>query len=84
MIPLRRLCPHCRGAMQKTAVEGKGKILSWTTVHSTPEGVPSPRTVALVGLGCGASVLCLVADTRKLEMGAEVEVAVVDGLYQLR
>ena len=83
-IPHRELCPRCRGAMQKATVAGKGEILSWTVVHVTPEGVPSPRTVALVGLECGASVLCLVTDNRKLEMGAEVEVAFADGLHVLK
>jgi uncharacterized OB-fold protein len=83
-IPLRKLCPNCRGASQKTAVEGKGRLLSWTVVHVTPEGFPSPRTVALVGLECGASVLCLVTDNRKLEIGADARIAFADGLYVLR
>lgn len=84
VIPRRPLCPKCGGATQSATVEGKGTILSWTTVHVTPEGVPSPRTVALVGLDCGAAVLCLVADNRALEMGALVEVLPVEGLYHMK
>ena len=83
-IPPRKLCPNCRRSMQKTTVEGKGTILSWTVVHVTPEGIPSPRTVAMVGLECGASVLCLVADNRTLEIGADAWIAFVDGLYVLK
>lgn len=83
-IPLRKLCPNCRGTTQNTAVEGNGRLLSWTVVHVTPEGIPSPRTVALVGLECGASVLCLVTDNRKLEIGSEARIALADGLYVLR
>ena len=84
VVPRRPLCPKCGGATQSATVGGKGTILSWTTVHVTPEGVPSPRTVALVGLDCGAAVLCLVADNRALEMGARVEVLPVEGLYQIK
>jgi uncharacterized OB-fold protein len=83
-IPQRQLCPRCRGTMQKATVEGKGKILSWTIVHVTPVGVPSPRTVALVGLDCGASVLCLVADSRKLDIGQVVEVRFVDDIHMIK
>jgi len=82
-VPHRKLCPKCRGEMQKTNVEGKGRILSWTVVHVTPEGIVSPRTVALVGLDCGAPVLCLVVDDRKLEIGMEATVTFFDGLHQL-
>ncbi len=84
VIPRRPLCPRCGGATQNVTVGAKGSVLSWTTVHVTPEGVSSPRTVALVGLECGASVLCLVTDNRKLGIGAEVEVAFVRGLCQLQ
>ena len=84
VIPRRPLCPKCGGATQDVMAEAEGIILSWTTVHVTPEGVPSPRTIALVGLDCGASVLCLVTDNRKLEMGAEVKVAFADGLHVLK
>ena len=83
-IPLRKFCTNCRGASQKTAVEGKGSILSWTVVHVTPEEIPSPRTVALVGLECGASVLCLVTDDRKLEIGMDATVKFFEGLYHLQ
>jgi hypothetical protein len=84
IIPPRERCPYCRGTMERAAVEGEGKVLSWTTVHITPEGVPSPRTVALVRLDRGACVLCLVPDERKLEMGMAVEVESINGLFQLK
>jgi hypothetical protein len=83
IVPPRRRCPYCGGAMQNVAVEGMGDLLSWTTVHVTPEGIPPPRTVALIRLECGAAVLCLVADSRKLDMGMQVEVLFRDGLYRL-
>jgi uncharacterized OB-fold protein len=70
--------------MQKATVEGKGRILSWTVIYITPDGIPSPRTVALVGLGCGASVLCLVTDDRPLGMGADVDITFADDLYILK
>jgi uncharacterized OB-fold protein len=70
--------------MQKTTVDGKGRILSWTDVHVTPEGIPSPRTVALVGLDCGAAVLCLVADDRKLEIGMDATVMFFEGPHHLQ
>ncbi len=83
VIPLRPKCPGCGGATKNISIEGKGSILSWTIVHVTPEGIPSPRTVALVALACGAAVLCLVTDNRQLEMGAQVRVGLVDGLHQM-
>jgi uncharacterized protein len=84
VVPQRPLCPKCGGSTQNVAVEGKGTILSWTTVHVTPDGIPSPRTVALVGLEGGAAVLCLVADNRKLEMGSDAEVILAEGLYHMK
>jgi uncharacterized OB-fold protein len=84
VVPRRPLCPKCGGATRNVAVGGRGTILSWTTVHVTPEGVPSPRTVSLVGLECGAAVLCLVADDRTLEMGASAEIVLVDGLFHMK
>ena len=84
ILPPRGRCPYCGGAMQPVQVEGRGRILSWTTVHVTPEGISSPRTVALVGLGCGAMVLCLVEDSRKLEMDMAVEVVFGEGVQRLR
>jgi uncharacterized OB-fold protein len=83
IVPPRTRCPHCGSPMQPVHVDGRGKILSWTTVHVTPEGIPSPRTVALVGLECGAAVLCLVEDARTLEMDMHVEVVFADGLHRL-
>lgn len=84
ILPARARCPYCGGAMQPVHVDGNGKILSWTTVHVTPEGIPSPRTVALVGLECGAAVLCLVDDACKLEMDLKCEVVLREGLHRLQ
>lgn len=83
VVPPRPRCPHCGAETRNVLVACGGRLLGWTTVHVTPEGVPSPRTVALVGLDCGAAVLCLVADGRKLEMAGRVEVSFTDGLHRL-
>jgi len=84
IIPARARCPYCGGAMQPVHVEGRGKILSWTAVHVTPEGIPSPRTVALVGLECGAAVLCLVDNGQIPVMDQGGEVVFEAGLYRFR
>jgi len=83
IIPARARCPYCGGAMRPVLVEGRGRILSWTTVHVTPEGIPSPRTVALVGFECGAAVLCLVEDPRKPQMDMNGEVVFREGQHRL-
>lgn len=83
VIPRRPRCPICGGATQNVTVEATGSILTWTTVHVTPEGVPSPRTVALVGLDCGAAVLCLVEGPKEPAIGMRVVVACENGLNRI-
>lgn len=84
IIPMRKRCPCCGGSMDPVHVDGRGRILSWTTVNVTPEGILSPRTVALVGLECGAAVLCLVGDSRPLEMDMQVQVVFGEGVHRLK
>ncbi|MBM4248293.1 MAG: hypothetical protein FJ149_02445 [Euryarchaeota archaeon] len=76
-------CPHCGAGTRLVEVGRGGRVLSWTTVHVTPEGVPAPRTVALVGLDCGAAVLCLVEGGRVPEMAGRVEVRFADGVHRI-
>ena len=82
-VPLRPRCPKCGAATREALIEGRGKVLSWTTIHVTPEGVPSPRTVALVGLECGAALLCLVPDNRTVDIGQTVEIQPIGVSYHI-
>ena len=84
IIPSRELCPYCRAHMGRTAVERWGNVLSWTTVHITPEGFSAPRTVALVRLECGAMILCLVPGGSEPVMEARVGVVIDNDSFIVR
>ena len=67
--------------MAPTALPGYGQVLSFTTLHSPPEGFSSPLHLALVELQGGANLFCHGAETRGLRLGAQVAVESIDAVY---
>jgi hypothetical protein len=74
-------CLHHPVAMVPTTVAGAGEIVSFTTLHSAPEGFRSPLHMALVELEGGARFFCHGAETRGLRVGSRVAVEAVDDVY---
>jgi hypothetical protein len=76
-------CPRHPVAMAPTTVPGAGVIVSFTTLHSPPEGFRSPLHIALVELEGGARFVChgAVPETRGLKIGAAVAIEAIDNVY---
>jgi hypothetical protein len=67
--------------MTPTDLPGFGEIVSFTTLHSPPEGFRSPLHIALVELRGGARFVCHGAETRGLRIGSHVAIEAIDNVY---
>jgi len=67
--------------MVPAAVPGVGEVISFTTLHSPPEGFRSPLHIALVELQGGARFVCHGAETRGLKIGSRVAIEAIDDVY---
>ncbi len=74
-------CPDHPVAMEPAALHGYGEVISFTTLHSPPEGFSSPLHIALVELEGGARFFCHGEETKGLKMGARVSVEMVNQVY---
>jgi hypothetical protein len=79
--PPARWCPRHPVEMVRTSVIGAGEVVSFTTLHSPPQGFRSPLHIALVELSGGARFVCHGAETRGLRIGSPVAIEAVDGVY---
>ncbi|OLC00609.1 MAG: hypothetical protein AUH30_02280 [Candidatus Rokubacteria bacterium 13_1_40CM_68_15] len=79
--PPATYCPHHPARMIPTTVAGIGEIVSYTTLHSAPEGFRSPLHIALVQLQGGARFVCHGAQTRRVRIGSLVAIEAVDNIY---
>ena len=79
--PPAAFCPRHPVAMEPAAVPGVGEIVSFTTLHSAPEGFRSPLHIALVELEGGARFVCHGAETRGLKIGSQVAIEAVGDVY---
>jgi len=79
--PPSNFCPRHAVSMTPTSVAGVGEIVSFTTLHSPPEGFRSPLHIALVALEGGARFVCHGAQTRGLRVGSRVAIEAVDDIY---
>ena len=79
--PPAPFCPRHPVAMIPLSVPGVGEIVSFTTLHSPPEGFRSPLHIALVELEDGARFVCHGAQTRGLKVGATVAIEAIDNVY---
>ena len=79
--PPAMYCPHHPVRMVPARVAGVGEIVSFTTLHSPPEGFKSPLNLALVELEGGARFFCHGAQTRGLRIGSTVAIEAIDDVY---
>ncbi len=77
--PRRKICPHCRrkGKIVDIKMPEKGKIYSFSEVHSAPPGFENelPYFVAIVELQNGIKLFSMLADSprNKIRIGAPVK-----------
>jgi hypothetical protein len=81
--PPATYCPYHPVAMEPATLAGVGEIVSFTTLHTPPEGFRSPLHIAIVALDGGGRLVCHGADTRGLKIGATVAIEAVDDVYYL-
>ena len=79
--PPAPFCPRHPVAMTPVAVPGIGEVVTFTTLHSPPEGFRSPLHIALVELEEGARFVCHGSETRGLKVGATVAIEAIDNVY---
>jgi hypothetical protein len=79
--PPATYCPRHPVRMTPTDVPGVGEVVSFTTLHSPPEGFRSPLHIALVELEGGARFVCHGAQTRGLKVGSRVAIEAIDDVY---
>jgi hypothetical protein len=79
--PPAAYCPRHPVAMQPVELAGIGEVVTFTTLHSAPEGFKSPLHIALVELEEGARFVCHGAETRGLKVGATVAIEAIDNVY---
>jgi hypothetical protein len=74
-------CPWHPVPMTPTTVRGVGQVVSFTTLHSPPEGFRSPLHIAIVELEGGGRLVCHGTDTAGLKIGATVAIEAIDDVY---
>ena len=67
--------------MTPVDLAGIGEVVTFTTLHSAPEGFRSPLHIALVELDDGARFVCHGVGTDGLKVGATVAIEAIDNVY---
>lgn len=81
VVPPAPFCPDHPVSMEPISIDGYGEVVSFTTLHSPPEGFRAPLHIALVALDGGARLFCHGAGTQKIRVGSRVAVEAVDQVY---
>lgn len=79
--PPAAYCPRHPVKMTGAELPGVGEVVTFTTLHSAPEGFRSPLHIAIVELEGGARFVCHGAETRGIKIGSRVAVEAVDNVY---
>ncbi|MBI2526872.1 MAG: OB-fold domain-containing protein [Candidatus Rokubacteria bacterium] len=81
VVPPAPTCPDHGVRMVPDSVAGVGEVVSFTTLHSPPEGFRSPLHIALVELEGGARLFCHGEETRGVRIGSTVSVEEVNAVF---
>ena len=81
VVPPARLCPDHPVTMEAATVPNIGEVVSFTTLHSPPEGFKAPLHIALVELDGGARLFCHGEETRGIRIGSSVGVESLDHVF---
>ncbi len=81
--PAAAYCPRHPVPMVPESLRGVGEIVTFTTLHSPPEGFRSPLHIAIVELEGGARFVChgAAAATRGVKVGLRVGIEAVGEVY---
>lgn len=79
--PPTSYCPHHPVAMAPATLPGVGEVVSYTTLHTAPEGFKSPLHIAIVELEGGGRFVCHGTGTQGLRIGATVAIEAIDDVY---
>ncbi len=79
--PPATYCPHHPVLMEAETLAGVGEVVTFTTLHTPPQGFRSPLHLAIVELDGGARFVCHGADVRGLRIGATVAIEAIDNIY---
>src|SRR5207253_541895 len=74
VVPPASLCPDHPVKMEAATLPPLGEVVSFTTLHSPPEGFRAPLHLALVQLEGGARLFCHGAATDGVKIGSHVSV----------
>ncbi len=77
----RGLCPHCGKLMTSIDLEDNAIVLTYTTVHTVPEGFNAPIFLVLVELKPGVKLLCECKNENDLEIGRKGKIIVENEKY---
>jgi hypothetical protein len=81
VVPPAAYCPSHGEVMERAAVAPVGEVVSFTTLHSPPEGFRAPLHIALVELEDGARVFCHSDDTSGIKIGSSVAIEELDSVF---
>jgi uncharacterized OB-fold protein len=81
VVSKRKICPECKKPMMDGEFQNVGKILTYTTLHSPPEGFEGPIRLCMVELEGAAHLLCSFEDEKDLDIGMQVRVKKENDLY---
>ncbi|HTY78449.1 MAG TPA: OB-fold domain-containing protein [Candidatus Bathyarchaeia archaeon] len=81
VVPAARHCPDHPVAMEQATVPGVGEVVSFTTLHSPPEGFKAPLHIALIELEGGARLFCHGEGTQGIRIGSSVGVESLDNVF---
>jgi acyl-CoA-associated DUF35 OB-fold domain-containing protein/rubredoxin-like zinc ribbon protein len=81
VVPPAHYCPDHPVPMEPASVPGMGEIVSFTTLHSPPEGFKAPLHIALIELEGGARLFCHGHETHGMKIGSNVGVESLDGVF---
>ena len=81
VVPPASLCPDHPVKMEAAVLPPLGEVVSFTTLHSPPEGFRAPLHIALVELEGGARLFCHGTATEGVKIGSHVAVEAVDSVF---
>lgn len=67
--------------MEPEVFGGYGEIVTYTTLHSPPQGFASPLHIALVTVAGGVNLVCHGAKTKRVKIGSRVAIESVNSVY---
>jgi uncharacterized OB-fold protein len=77
MLP-REICPHCGNSMTPIELGDDAVLLTYTILHTVPEGFKAPINLALVELEQGPKLLCSCKNEKDLVIGKKGKIIIED------